>query len=130
MRVDVGSSGDGEELTATYGGLRDGLSLTVRWRAGADDEGVVGSIEVENASGSILEDIEFPFLILSADPGNAPEKTRLFMPGGDGYVAGREGQQYWMPLLGRSVGRCSLASTSIHGSSKAKSSSGMPSCLR
>ncbi len=91
VSVDIGSSGDGEELTATYSGLRDGLSITVRWRACADSEGVVGSIEVDNASGRILEDIEFPFLVLTASPGNAPEKIHLFMPGGDGYVADREG---------------------------------------
>ena len=57
VKVNVGPSGDGEELTATYSGLRDGLSVTVRWRVDADSEGVVGSIEVDNASGSMVEDI-------------------------------------------------------------------------
>lgn len=64
-------------------------------RAGSDE--LETSIDVANRTGRILEEVHYPNFRLKGKLGESARSVKLFMPGGDGYVATRAGllRQRW-----------------------------------
>ncbi|MBI5835436.1 MAG: hypothetical protein HZB16_24295 [Armatimonadetes bacterium] len=73
--------------TARFGARR--LTAVTTWRA--VDDGIEATTAVTNDSGAILESVTAPMLRLRPAVHGDADGTRLFVPGGDGYLVGRDG---------------------------------------
>jgi hypothetical protein len=80
-------------LTVTYSQVEEGIDATVTVRARAEEPAVRFRIAVANESDQIIEQIVFPLLRIKRPLGPLPDDDRLFVPGGDGYVAGPDAME-------------------------------------
>jgi hypothetical protein len=81
------------KLALSFEEVADGVGATVVIR-GAPFSGTLRfRIEVANRSDLILEQVVFPVLRVKRPLGESAEDDRLFVPGGDGYVAGPEAME-------------------------------------
>lgn len=85
--------GPDTRLTVTYPQVEEGIDATVTVRARAEDRALRFRIAVANDSDLIIEQIVFPLLRIERPLGPVPDDDRLFVPGGDGYVAGPDAME-------------------------------------
>lgn len=80
------------QFTLTFRSLAPGVDATVEVR-NSSSGGLRFRITIGNHSERIIEQIVFPLLRLKRPLGDSAEDDRLFVPGGDGYVATAEAMQ-------------------------------------
>jgi hypothetical protein len=81
------------ELALDFAEVAEGLDVAVRVRGVPYSSTVWFRLEIENRGQQVVEQVVFPVLRVKRPLGESPEDDRLFVPGGDGYVAGPEAME-------------------------------------